>query len=135
MHHNRIAWHIGDILAVITGDYSPAPRGGAGCDALEDYLAGRPLSESERCFFSDAFPEALLLQHPGLAMFRKDMPLPPELMSEWLRRRIAEFGEYLPVTPLPRDHPACTRRVSESELASFIEELSYRIEPKVQPKP
>lgn len=110
MQDSRLAWHIGEILTIATG-WLVAPRGYAAVDALEDYLADRPLSVADRLVYAGALRRAILAQYPQFAAFADDVPMPEELIPEWLRRRALEHGEYLPVLRLPAEHPACVREI------------------------
>jgi hypothetical protein len=103
MHDARKAWFLGDILTVTTG-YQVSLRVN-GHFALEEYLADRVLTPEERGEYHDEFKEALLEQYPEFRDVVLDAPLPDELWYEWLRRRVEEFGEYLPVNRLSSDHP------------------------------
>jgi hypothetical protein len=114
MHDERTAWHISDILSVVTGWPIP-PSGFVAIGTLQEYLAQRPLSAADMLFYDREFRYALLEQYQGLAAYADDMPMPEELVAEWLRRRTAEFGEYLLVRRLPPTHPACMRVIWPAE--------------------
>lgn len=117
MNNGRRMWHLGDILSVALG-YVVSPRGARGAEELEVYLAGRPLSLGDQVVYERALRRAVLDQYPAFAAYADDMPLPDELTPEWLRRRVAEFGEYLPVDPLPEDHWVRTRPIWPADLAT-----------------
>src|SRR5689334_21774150 len=93
----RLRWHIGESLSVATG-WLVAPRGEPAVHALEEYLADRPLSVADRFVYGAALRRGILAQFPEFAAFDDDVPMPEELIAEWLRRRAAEFGEYIPVS-------------------------------------
>src|SRR5687768_16352100 len=107
MHDARKAWHIGDILTIVTS-YVVSPSGWRRDLELEEYLAGRPLSKSDRLRYRPAFQRALLEQYPELETLVGTEGPTDDLLHEWFRRRIAEFGEYLVVRPLPPCHAART---------------------------
>lgn len=104
MFDARRAWHIGDVLSIVTG-YDASPRGPDAAYRLQDYMANRVLSAQEHTMFASDFKRAVLDQYPELLEYAHDWPVPLELVPEWLRRRAAEFGEYLPVDRLPAGHP------------------------------
>jgi hypothetical protein len=113
----RRAWHIGEIFSVVS-EYVVAPRGVDAAHLLADHLARRTLLTADRVVYDGALRHALLAQFPDLRAYLDDFPIPEELQSEWLRRRVAEFGEYHPVKPLEADHPACTKPIwSDTDVA------------------
>ena len=121
MHDLRKAWHIGDILTVITGRIV-SPLGREAYLQLMEYMADRPLTPSDRLQYGGDFAMALLAQYPELediSANEEDMP-PDELRGIWLQRRAAEFGEFLSVNRLPPDHPARTTPAS-SPLRSAVQ--------------
>lgn len=58
---------------------------------------------------------ALLRQYPEFGAYSNDAPIPEELVTEWMRRRIAKFGEYLHVGRLPADHVVRTNVIAEGD--------------------
>lgn len=98
----RMMFHIGDVLSIVTG-YDVSLRGEAGQHALEDYVAGRPLSQPERLIQFQTIARHVRSQFPALWTFNDEDIPPRELLVPWLERRAREHGEYLPVLPL---HPA-----------------------------
>ena len=104
MQSARRAWHIGDILSVITG-FNVSPRGKQALRDIANYMMSATLSDAQHSACAFPVTRAVGYQYPELLRFETDCPFPAELIPEWLRRRAAEFGEYLPLTPLPIDHP------------------------------
>lgn len=117
----RNSWHIGDILSLVM-DYVVSPRGYPAVVALQDHLADRPLSTADRVLYEGVFRGAILAQYPAFRAFSNDGPIPEELLPEWLRRRVAEFGEYLPVQRLAPDHSACVRVICPAKLDEVVGE-------------
>src|SRR5690348_146406 len=97
-------FHIGDVLSVTTG-YVVACRGLPAIHQLQDYMAARPLSTEDRIQYAGAIRQQLLDQFPEFTGFSDDDIPPSELLGVWLERRAREFGEYVYVHRLPRDHP------------------------------
>jgi hypothetical protein len=95
----RKSFHIGDILTLVTG-YDVSLHGEAGYQALEDYVAGRPLGPSDLVAHGMRIAQHVRAQFPGLRGY-DDADIPQrELLEPWLERRARDHGEYLPVTPL-----------------------------------
>lgn len=90
-------FHIGDVLSLVIG-VNVSPRGWAGLEALEDFVAGRPLTKPERSIHYIAIKNHVRRQFPDLEQFCDDAPS-DELLPDWLARRAAEFGEYQEVEP------------------------------------
>lgn len=98
------AFHIGDLLSVVTGVIL-SPRGELGVAALYAYLCGRPVPLRDAPRVNTALREHIVAVHPGLDGYHGvEVPL-YEFAGAWVRRRAREFGPYLVVPPLPREHP------------------------------
>lgn len=99
----RRAWHIGEVFALVLGA-EVAPRGWKTVDVLIDYLAGMKLSGDERRAAALAAHNWLVRHFPDLANFDSEDVPSPEFRDLWLRRRIAEFGEYISIPRPPADN-------------------------------
>lgn len=110
MFATRKSFHIGDVLSVIT-DHCLSPRGEEGHRDVVEYMAARPLSLNDRLIYHGALRRALAEQHPDLPWYDVGDVPPAELLTVWLARRSAEFGEYLTVRRLAPDDPIRARPV------------------------
>ena len=97
MSSARRAFHISDVLALLTED-TVSMRGSAGVCALAEHLYGGPLTVSAVDTLRPIMSKIVLQQYPELRPFVGERVTPSELLPDWLARRSAEFGEYLPIT-------------------------------------
>lgn len=111
-------FHIGDILS-ITGEKLVSPRLISGVYDILNYMTGDEL-------YTHQLPRAmrecrphLLKKYPQLAAV-DESGVTPETWRAWLDDRIAEFGETLPVDPLP-EHA--------HEFIDPISELAEKVHP------
>lgn len=99
-------FHVGDLLAVVTGEEGLSPRGVPGVQALLAHMTRyAPFAAEDVDRVHDAFRAALLAAYPELGAFTADDVPPPELLPLWRRRRERELGCYLAVPVLPASHP------------------------------
>lgn len=98
------AFHIGDLLSIVTGVVL-SPRGEMGVAALHTYLLGRPVPLSEAPRIHPALRAHVVALYPGLDGYLEAEVPTYEFAGAWVRRRAREHGTYLPLPPLPRDHP------------------------------
>ena len=96
MSSARRAFHISDVLALLTED-TVSMRGSAGVCALAEHLFGGPLNVSDVEALRPTMSKIVLQQYPELRPFVGERVTPSELLPDWLARRSAEFGEYLPI--------------------------------------
>lgn len=116
----RRRFHISDILSMTTGQVV-SRRGTRGVRALCAYMAERPYGPGQAVPFTadpygDALPDAyvrhlddfraaILTAYPELSAYEADDVPPSEFRHLWVRRRAAEFGEYLELPHLAPAHP------------------------------
>lgn len=106
-------FHLGDVLAVITGR-PLAPRGMEGvydllCFMTQDNLLTHQLPRARR-----ECAACLLRQHPQLAGVRLPPIITPANLEDVLDVLCADYGEYLTVSPLPAH--VCEHSESTSDL-------------------
>ena len=79
------------------------------------YMVGPTASDVELASEAPRCVDAILAAHPDLgALYELELP-PMELMDEWLRRRIAEYGEYLTVPRLQYTDPPSSEQDAEQD--------------------
>lgn len=119
----RHRWHLGELLAVLMDQPDVAPRRD-GAAELRAHLVGRSpgdaLNPLETALVQPWLVAELARRYPALRPFRRaaeagGLAVPSELVGEFLRRRVREFGEYLAVVPLPPEHPLCAVRVHTAD--------------------
>lgn len=80
--------------------YDGSQRPSGDVRVLLRYMVGPSATDAELASAASRCVDAVLAAHPDLAaVYELDVPT-PELAEEWIRRRIAEFGEYLTVPRL-----------------------------------
>lgn len=102
-------FHVGDLLALVTGEEGVSPRGSDGLLALVWYMMRYAAFAADdfECAYQ-ALRGAVLAAYPELGAYTAaDVP-PPELLPAWRRRRAAEFGRYLVAPVLPPTHSLLT---------------------------
>lgn len=99
-------WPIGDVITAVTGLRFAADFEGS--QRVQEYMAGRPLTEHDFIYYSEAIAQEIIRQHPGLDLFGEDDVPSLEFLDAWTARRAYEYGLYLELVPLPPDHPART---------------------------
>jgi hypothetical protein len=119
----RHRWHLGELLAVLLDQPDVAPRRD-GAAELRAHLVGRSpgdaLNPLETALVHPWLVAELARRYPALRPFRRaaeagGLAVPPELVGEFLRRRVREFGEYLAIPPLPPEHPLRAVRVHTAD--------------------
>lgn len=111
-------FHIGDILS-ITGEKLVSPRLIGGVYDILNYMTGDNLYTHQLTRARLECRPFLLKQHPQLANV-DESTVTMETWRPWLDERIAEFGETLPVDPLP-EHA--------HEFIDPISELAEKVHP------
>lgn len=98
-----VAWHVGDVLSLVMR-HDVSPRGPAATDALRQHLLGTvnlPAGTAEPAH--ELITRWIVSHFPAMDWFTDADRPPRELLSQWLVRRAAEFGEYLVIPPIPLD--------------------------------
>jgi hypothetical protein len=93
-------FHIGDILSITDG-HLVSPRLIAGVYDILNFLTGDNLYTHQLGRAMDECRPHLLTLHPQLASVDSSS-VTGENWQAWLDDRVKEFGETLPVTPVPK---------------------------------
>lgn len=94
------SFHIGDILSITDGCLV-SPRHIEGVYDILNFMTGDNLFTHQLPRASDECRPHLLTLHPQLSSADAS-GVTPDNWKAWLADRVKEFGETLPVTPLPR---------------------------------
>jgi hypothetical protein len=92
-------FHLGDILSVTTGRLL-SPDGISGVYRIENYMTGESLFTHQLGRAMQVCAPALLQQYPQLVSVDASS-VTKDTWRTWLNEQIAQFGERLPVVPLP----------------------------------
>jgi len=92
-------FHLGDVLSITTG-LLVAPRGVKALYDILGFMTGETLYTHQLPRASRECAIALLAQHPQLANVSAD-GVNRTTWRAWLADCVQQFGESLPVTPLP----------------------------------
>ena len=108
---NSRSFHIGDILSITT-EKLLSPRLISGVYDILNFMTNDNLYTHQLMRAKDECRPYLIKQHPKLAAIDA-AEVTRENWRSWLDARIAEFGETLPVNPLPEDIHEFIEPISE----------------------
>lgn len=109
------SFHLGDVLSITDG-HLVSPEGIGGVYQILNYMTGDDLYTHQIPRVMDECRPHLLQQHPHLA----HVQFPDGLHGEagcraWLDEQVVQFGETLPVEPIPRDEHRRVNALAELE--------------------